>query len=144
MIRQVKLSDVKELHRINTEELGYSYSIDKSLSQLKKILNDEKHHILGLYQSDLDGQVLGYIHAELYEEIYTDTSLNVLALAVKKSNQHQGIGAELIVFLENQALHRDIHLVRLNSGMSRINAHNFYQHLGFDYVKDQKKFIKEI
>lgn len=32
MIRQVKLSDVKELHRINTEELGYSYSIDKSLS----------------------------------------------------------------------------------------------------------------
>ncbi|WP_349584424.1 GNAT family N-acetyltransferase [Leuconostoc citreum] len=144
MIRQVKLSDVKELHRINTEELGYNYSIDKSLSQLKKILNDEKHHILGLYQNDLDGKVLGYIHAELYEEIYADTSLNVLALAVKKSNQHQGIGAELIVFLENQALHRDIHLVRLNSGMSRINAHNFYQHLGFDYVKDQKKFIKEI
>ncbi|WP_242966073.1 GNAT family N-acetyltransferase [Leuconostoc citreum] len=64
-------------------------------NRLRKISNDQNHHFLALYQNDFDHKILGYVHAEIYEEIYADPSLNVLALAVSSDSQKSGIGTQL-------------------------------------------------
>lgn len=43
-----------------------------------------------------------------------------------------------------EAAERGIHAIRLNSGASRTEAHAFYQHLGFEEIKLQKKFVKQV
>ncbi len=45
-------------------------------------------------------------------------------------------------WLEDQALKNDLTNIRLNSSMSRTAAHNFYEHIGYKHIKDQKKFLK--
>jgi len=142
MIRAIVENDLIELNKINHEELGYNYSLDKSLIQLRKILKDSDHHFLAVYEDDVTKKVLGYVHAEVYEEIYTDSALNVLALAVLSHHHHSGVGIKLMSWLEKTAIDNDFKSIRLNSGMSRTNAHGFYEHIGYVHVKDQKKFIK--
>lgn len=44
MICAVTLKDLNKIHQINRDELGYDYPLDKSLNQLRKILNDPNHH----------------------------------------------------------------------------------------------------
>ncbi len=40
MIRAIVENDIAELNKINREELGYDYPLDKSLVQLRKLLKD--------------------------------------------------------------------------------------------------------
>lgn len=46
---------------------------------------------------------LGYVHAQLYETIYSQTLLNVLGLAVAKEAEGRGIGKQLMTKLETEA-----------------------------------------
>lgn len=142
MIRKIKENDIVEINKINEEELGYTYPLDKSLTQLKKIMNDPSHHYLAVYEDDNSKKILGYVHAEAYEEIYNDPALNILAIAVLSSCHHSGIGTQLIRWLENKAVENGFKSIKLNSGISRKSAHKFYEHIGYIHVKDQKKFIK--
>ena len=45
---------------------------------------------------------------------------------------------------ERWAINHDIHAIRLNSGMSRKEAHKFYRNIGYVDEKDQKRFMKMI
>ncbi|MGL5898594.1 MAG: GNAT family N-acetyltransferase [Lactobacillaceae bacterium] len=144
MIRPVVISDIEDLCEINHQELGYEYPLDKSLIQLRKILQDTDHHYLAAYESDDNRKFLGYIHAEVYDEIYNEPTLNVLALAVSSEAQHLGIGTQLIKWLEALGTEKGFKSIRLNSGMNRTNAHSFYEHIGFVHIKDQKKFVKSL
>lgn len=112
MIRAVTLKDLNKIHQINRGELGYDYPLDKSLNQLR------------------------------IRKILNDPNLNVLALAVSSDSQKSGIGTQLMGWLEDQALKNGLTNIRLNSGMSRTAAHNFYEHIGYKHIKDQKKFLK--
>ncbi|GIC69445.1 GNAT family N-acetyltransferase [Fructobacillus tropaeoli] len=104
------------------------------------MLEDQRHHLLAVAENP-QHKVLGYLHAEVYQEIYVDSALNILALAVNQSVQGQGIGSALIKWLEEAGKSRNIHTIRLNSGANRQDAHAFYRHLGFEEVKTQKKFV---
>lgn len=142
MIRHITENDIYELYTINKEELGYDYPLEKSLAQLRKILNDSNHHFLALYENETSQKVLGYVHAEIYEEIYAEPTLNVLALAVTSDDQNTGVGAKLMKWLEDTAVANEFTSIRLNSGMTRENAHGFYEHIGYTHTKDQKNLSK--
>ena len=144
MIRSIMTTDIDALCKINSEELGYDYPREQSLTQLRKILNDSNHYLLALYGDETTKKILGYVHAEVYEEIYAEPTLNVLALAVVRDNQNSGIGTQLMSWLENTAVSKGYKSIRLNSGMSRKSAHEFYEHINYVHTKNQKKFIKKL
>ncbi len=77
-------------------------------------------HILLVYIDDISGTVQGYIHAQVYESLYSDTGLNILGLAVLPSHQGQGIGASLLKAVEQIAQKEGYHFIRLNSAESRL------------------------
>ena len=140
-IREATLFDLAAIHRLNTNELGYDYQIEKAKNQLVQLLEDQRHHLLAVAE-DSHHQVLGYLHAEVYHEIYADPALNILALAVNRLAQGQGIGTALVVWLEEAGKSRNIWTIRLNSGANRHEAHAFYRRLGFEEIKTQKKFVR--
>ncbi|GAP00374.1 GNAT family N-acetyltransferase [Fructobacillus ficulneus] len=144
MIRPIQITDLPVLMALNENELGYQYPEDKARHQLQSLLADQGHHFLAAAVDDQNGEVQGYIHAEVYQEIYADTQLNILALAVAEKWKGQGVGTALITWLEDQGRQRHIAGILLNSGESRASAHRFYQNRGFTLVKKQMKFIKKI
>ena len=141
MLRNLLLTDVEALSRINTQALGYSFSIEKTAQQLVKLIQDSHHFFIG-FEDVKSHQLLGYVHAEVYQSLYSEPGFNVLALAVLPDQQGKGIGKILLQGLEEEAKRRGYDFIRLNSADYRTEAHAFYEHVGYSSDKLQKRFIK--
>ena len=143
MLRNLLLTDVEALSQINEQALGYSFSTEKTAQQLAKLIQDSHHFFIG-FEDVKSHQLLGYVHAEVYQSLYSDPGFNVLALAVLPDQKGKGIGKTLLQGLEQEAKQRGYAFIRLNSADYRIEAHAFYEHVGYSCDKLQKRFIKFI
>lgn len=141
MLRDLKTTDVAAICEINKEALGYSFSLEETASQLAKLSQDSHHYLLGFEDSN-GHDLLGYVHAEVYESLYSKPGFNILALAVLPQTQGQGIGKTLLQGLEQEAKKRGYNFIRLNSADHRLGAHAFYEKVGYTCDKVQKRFIR--
>lgn len=115
MIRKVSIKDAKYLRDITAEELGYDVTLELMERQIKKLGVDEEKHFIIVYEKEEIGIPIGYVHAELYESIYSEPMFNVLGLAVTKHCQTSGVGRALMEALEEEAKRRNLVGIRLNS-----------------------------
>jgi len=141
MLRDLKTTDVAAICEINKEALGYSYSLEETASQLAKLSQDSHHYLLG-FEDSTSHDLLGYVHAEVYESLYSKPGFNILALAVLPQMQGKGIGKALLEGLEQEAKKRGYNFIRLNSADHRLGAHAFYEKVGYTCDKVQKRFIR--
>lgn len=141
MLRDLKTTDVAAICEINKEALGYSFSLEETASQLAKLSQDSHHYLLG-FEEPTNHDLLGYVHAEVYESLYSKPGFNILALAVLPQTQGQGIGKTLLQGLEQEAKKRGYNFIRLNSADHRLGAHAFYEKVGYTCDKVQKRFIR--
>ena len=102
MLRYLQETDVKAICDINQEALGYSFSPEETASQLARLSQDSHHFLLG-YEDAVSRVLLGYVHAEVYESLYSKAGFNILALAVSPQAQGQGIGKSLLQGLERRS-----------------------------------------
>jgi len=137
MLRDLKATDVETICVINKEALGYAFGPEETASQLAKLSQDSHHFLLGFEDS-----ISHYVHAEVYESLYSKPGFNILALAVLPQSQGKGIGKTLLEGLEQEAEKRGYKFIRLNSADHRIGAHTFYEKVGYTCDKMQKRFIK--
>ena len=141
MLRDLKTTDVAAICEINKEALGYAFSSEETASQLAKLSQDSHHYLLG-FEEPTSHDLLGYVHAEVYESLYSKPGFNILALAVLPQIQGQGIGKTLLQGLEQEAKKRGYNFIRLNSADHRLGAHAFYEKVGYTCDKVQKRFIR--
>ena len=141
MLRALKATDVASIHEINKDALGYDFSPEETASQLTKLSQDSHHYLLG-YEDDSSHELVGYIHAEVYESLYSKAGFNILALAVMPQSQGRGFGRDLLEGLEKETKRRGYEFIRLNSADHRLSAHAFYERVGYTCDKVQKRFIK--
>lgn len=143
MLRALKPTDTASIYEINKEALGYAFSPEETARQLAKLSQDPHHFLLG-YEDSTNHDLLGYVHAEVYESLYSNAGFNILALAVLPQMQGKGIGKALLKGLEQETEKRGYKFIRLNSAEHRIDAHAFYEQVGYTCDKLQKRFIKFI
>ena len=143
MLRALKPTDTASIYEINKEALGYAFSPEDTASQLARLSQDSHHFLLG-YEDHASHGLLGYVHAEVYESLYSNAGFNILALAVLPQMQGKGIGKALLKGLEQETEKRGYKFIRLNSAEHRIGAHAFYEQVGYTCDKLQKRFIKFI
>ena len=143
MLRALKETDLASIYEINKEALGYTFSPEETARQLAKLSQDPHHFLLG-YEDSTNHDLLGYVHAEVYESLYSNAGFNILALAVLPQMQGKGIGKALLEGLEQETGKRGYKFIRLNSADHRIVAHAFYEQVGYTCDKLQKRFIKFI
>ncbi|MER2174891.1 MAG: GNAT family N-acetyltransferase [Carnobacterium sp.] len=141
-IRDMQMTDAEAINLINTDSLGYDISIEITKKQMERLLINPDHHII--FVAEEEEIVVGYVHAELYEALYSEPMLNVLALAINQNYQQRGIGKQLMQRIEQVASERNLIAVRLNSGETRLGAHKFYESIGYSSDKNQKRFLKII
>ncbi len=139
-VRKADINDAPAICRICTDDLGYECSEELVLNRLKNL--DGNREVV--FAAEIDGTVVGYIHAEIYNTLYFQSMINILGLAVSHDHRRQGIGRALISCAENWGKELGINIVRLNSGYSRKEAHEFYRAMRYDYEKIQLRFPKNL
>ena len=142
MIREINISDAEEIQKICKTALGYDVDISTVRNQINKLSCDNKNHILAVYEDENTKKVIGFIHAQVYESVYSDTGLNILGLAVDPDFRGNGFGKKLIGYIEKYATDNGISFIRLNSANHRVEARKFYENIGYKSDKLQKRFIK--
>ena len=143
MLRALKPTDTASIYEINKEALGYAFCPEETARQLAKLSQDPHHFLLG-YEDSTNHDLLGYVHAEVYESLYSNAGFNILALAVLPQSQGKGLAKALLEGLEQETEKRGYKFIRLNSADHRISAHAFYEQVGYTCDKLQKRFIKFI
>ena len=144
MIRNVKIEDAEAIQRICNISLGYSVSVEIVMRQIQKLSEDVNHHYIYVYEDEVLQKVVGFVHAEVYESLYSYAGLNILGLAVLPEFQGKRIGKELMHHLEVKAKDNSVSFVRLNSADYRVEAHKFYESIGYVCDKTQERFIKRL
>ena len=142
MIRSVQAKDAGQIRDLCHQALGYDSTLEKVAAQIDKFSQPDLGHFCFVYEEDQTGHILGYVEAEVYESLYSDAGLNVLGLAVFPSAQGRGIGRQLMERVEDLAKSKHYAFIRLNSGSHRKEAHIFYERIGYEGNKTQKRFLK--
>lgn len=139
-IRKALTKDCDSICEICSKDLGYQCESQMVKEKIEKIDNSCE----AVFVAVTDDKVVGYIHISKYDTLYFETMANILGLAVKEEYQHNGIGKKLVAQSEMWAVENKIKIMRLNSGISRVDAHNFYRHLGYNCEKEQIRFMKKV
>lgn len=142
MIRSVQVKDAGQIRDLCHQALGYDSTLETVATQIEKFNLPDSDHFCFVCEEDQTGHILGYVEAEVYESLYSDAGLNILGLAVFPSAQGRGIGRQLMERVEDLAKSKHYAFIRLNSASHRKEAHIFYEHIGYEGNKTQKRFLK--
>ena len=142
MIRSVQVKDAGQIRDLCHQALGYDSTLEKVAAQIDNFNQPDSGHFCFVYEEGQTGHILGYVEAEVYESLYSDAGLNILGLAVFPSAQGRGIGRRLMERVEELAKSKHYAFIRLNSASHRKEAHLFYERIGYEGNKTQKRFLK--
>lgn len=140
IIRKAKIKDSFAIGKISCDDLGYE--CDNELVSYRLSNLDCKKEVV--FVAAIDENVVGYIHAAIYDCLYSESMVNILGLAVASEYRRHGAGKSLLSAVENWARDLGINKVRLNSGSNRKEAHEFYRAMGYGNQKEQIRFIKNL
>ena len=140
-IRECCIDDSFAIQQLNLLELGYDFPVEQTQQKLCELLTSEKDKI---FIAEVDGVVAGYVHANNYELLYAPPMKNVMGIAVSSDYRRKGIGKALLERVERWAKETGAAGIRLVSGGSRIDAHSFYNSLGYGEGKPQLNFKKQL
>jgi len=138
VIRFARESDVPELAAIfAADEIGgHGDTADESalpdyLAAFHAIENSSNET---LYVAELDGEVVGTFQTVILTKLVGRgaVSMKIEAVQTRSDMRGRGIGAVMIRYCIDDAKQRDVKNIQLISNMARLDAHRFYERLGFD------------
>lgn len=139
IIREVTIDDYKDIRNLNKNALGYDFPLEKTKTQLEKILTGKGAKVFGAF---VDGKLIGYVHVSDYECSFNDSLKNIMGIAVDPAYRKKGIGRALLTQAEAWARETGAAGIRLVSSVGRTEAHKFYEVMGYTSKKEQKNFRK--
>ncbi|MBQ5319555.1 MAG: GNAT family N-acetyltransferase [Oscillospiraceae bacterium] len=139
IIRELMLNDSDGIYRLNTDEMGYEFSLDETKEKLLKLINSDSDKI---FVAVIGDEVIGYVHANDYDLIYAPHMKNIMGIAVAEKYKRNGVGKALLSEVEMWAKETNAKGIRLVSGATRTGAHKFYHNCGYDGDKAQINMSK--
>lgn len=99
-------------------------------SAFEQISNDPNHELI---VAERNGEVIGTLHLMFLPSVSFQGGLRaqVESVRVDKRFQSQGIGSEMMRWSMERAKQRGAHIVQLTTHNTRVDAHRFYERLGF-------------
>ena len=143
-IRQAAASDIPAMNELFRKDLGYEECRLEIVKKQFAGLDNSRESVFVAEAEDEEGCIAGVIHVEKYNVLYFPTMANILGIAVAADFRRQGIGSALLKRAEEWARENGASSMRLNSGESRKQAHDFYRAQGYVDDKKQLRFIKEL
>lgn len=137
VIRDAELKDATELASLMCE-LGYETTPAEMEMRLMSILSNPAYKTLVAVVDDRICGMIGTLENPSYE--HNDSGGRILALVISCATRRRGIGRALIAAAEKDFARRGIKRIALNTRLTRKDAHQFYEALG--YARNGWRFVK--
>jgi len=140
-IREAEINDAAIIAELSGE-LGYPSSQAQSVTRLESILDIPEHKVY--VAVDRDETVLGWIHVFISRYLESDPFAELGGLVVTANWRAKGIGKKLMAAAESWVAQKGVHKMKIRSRSSRVEAHAFYESLGYGVNKTQYVFEKSL
>lgn len=124
------------------EQLGYPTSPEAVCVRLAELAQDPEHAVFVF--DDGAGSAVGWVHVHAVESLVAGRYAEIGGLVVDAGARRTGAGRELMLAAEAWARAHGCSSVRLRSNIVRTEAHEFYRRLGYEVVKTQLTFRKDV
>ena len=137
LFRQATSADLPSIVRmLADDELGSQREqVENPLpaayySAFEQINKDPNHELI---VAERNGEVIGTLHLMFLPSVSFQGGLRaqIESVRVDKRFQSQSIGSEMMKWAMECARQRNAHVVQLTTHKSRVDAHRFYERLGF-------------
>lgn len=125
IVRMLADDDLGSQRERYEEPIPESYTA--AFEQIERDVNHE------LIVAELNGEVIGTLHLMFLPSISFQGGLRaqVESVRVDRLYQGKGMGSDMMKWAIERAQERDAHIVQLTTHQSRVDAHRFYERLGF-------------
>jgi GNAT superfamily N-acetyltransferase len=137
LFRLATREDVPSIVRmLADDELGsqrerYEEPLPDSYYSAFDLIDSDRNH--ELIVAEREGEVMGTLHLMFLPSLSFRGGLRaqVESVRVDKHYRGQGIGSQMIKWSMERAKQRGAHVVQLTTHQTRVDAHQFYERLGF-------------
>lgn len=140
-IREARIDDAQDIYNLYLEVMNYGYPVNKIKDMLRIVSVDHCNYVFVAVDHC---QVIGVIETLIKYSIHKNPYLIINTLAVHSEYQGQGIGSQLLSYVEIFAKDKNLSSITLGSQFKRVDAHRFYQNHGYKIIKEHKIFEKKI
>jgi GNAT superfamily N-acetyltransferase len=125
IVRMLADDDLGSQRECYEDPLPQSY-----YSAFEQIEKDPNHELIVAEQA---GEVIGTLHLIFIPSVSFQGGLRaqVESVRVAKRLQSQGIGSQMMKWTIERARQREAHVMQLTTHNTRLDAHRFYERLGF-------------
>jgi len=140
-IREAEIADAAVIAQLSGE-LGYPSSPAQTVTRLLSILDSPDHKVF--VATNREGSVHGWIHVFVSQYLESDPFAELGGLVVSTRWRARGIGKKLMAAAEDWVVSKGIRTMKIRSRSSRVEAHAFYESLGYAVTKTQHVFEKAL
>lgn len=139
-IRTFRNEDILGVCNLINSVLGYDVSFEDLKARILQMQEDKNYIIFTAVD---DEKIIGFIGLQICIAFeVTGKAMRIIALAVARDFQGQGVGKALIQEAEKYANDNNVSIISVNSGIKRTEAHRFYEKQSF--YKKGYSFCKRI
>jgi len=140
-IRAAKPDDILAIGNL-CSQLGYDVGGESLQRRLDQITSDSAQVLR--VATNKQGDVVGWVHALPVCYLEAEIFIEIGGLVVDSSCRRLGIGQALMAAVEDWAREGGFPTIRLRSNAKRAEAHEFYRRIGYEVVKQQVTFVKDL
>jgi len=124
------------------DQLGYPSTAQEIRSRLEGMRDSDQYAV---YVAELpEGKIAGWIGVSIFRTVAADPCAEITGLVVDSDVRSLGIGSALVQIAEEWARSRRCNAIAVRSNVKRDGAHRFYERHGFQHIKTQKAFRKDL
>ena len=140
--REAVLADIPKLNPLLSQLSGSLADPEKMAEKMKKIFRNEDALLLVAEDAD-KGELCGSLFGLCFEDVCGDCRpiLMIENVVTNEKYRRCGVGREMFRYIEAWGREKECHYCILVSAMHRLEAHRFYDAIGYNEVKGFKKYL---
>jgi len=122
-------------------QLSYPSTPDEISKRLDGMRRSNEHAV---FVAQLGGEIAGWLAVFVYRVVEADARAEISGFVVDERYRSQRVGMHLLARAERWAREKGCRVIGLRSNVIRDRAHAFYERRGYQHVKTQKSFRKDL
>ncbi len=140
IIRSARLEDSAALATLS-EQLGYPANAAEVKTRLPRYIGAPERRVI---VAELDGKVIGWTSIEIVDHFYIEKFAEISGFVVDAAHRSRGVGHALMAEAERWTSEMGLPGLRLKTNVVRVDAHRFYEGMGFERTKTQYTYVKKL
>lgn len=140
MIRAASRKDAQSI-AVLSGQLGYPARVPEVEQRIEQLFESDANRV---WLDERAGTVVGWLQASKRFLIESEAYVEIAGLVVDDRHRGQGVGSGLVRQAEEWAKQAGFAALRVRTNVLREAAHRFYAKEGFEVVKGQTVFVKNL